>query len=194
VSRSPRTESEEFIMRAWHSGMRVPASIAAQLNAQGLTTQAGTPWRARSVLKILRKLIDRPPLTRRMDPGERAAYVILSRGEKLRLAKVREGGRHREQGATGGDRLGRELVHHSPTSSELICPRARCETASLIGRSPNSAPIGWRGSATQESDAFKKMARWPVLRRDADAALEVSLSLVPILPPIGGEALGEQLA
>jgi hypothetical protein len=90
MSRLPRNEAEEFIMRAWHSGMRVPASIAAQLNAQGLTTQAGTPWRARSVLKILRKLIDRPPLARRMEPGERAAYVLLTPGEKLRLVKVRE--------------------------------------------------------------------------------------------------------
>src|SRR6516165_1951425 len=57
------------------------------------------------------------------------------------------------------------------------------KAASLIGRPPNPIPIGWRGSATQESDAFKKVARWSVLRGDAEAALEVGLSLVPIPPP-----------
>src|SRR4051812_42123409 len=59
---------------------------------------------------------------------------------------------------------------------------------------PNTVPISRWPSDAQRCDTLAKKARRPVLRHSAQAALELGLRLIPILPAIGSKAAGIQLA
>src|SRR5207244_1460978 len=47
-------------------------------------------------------------------------------------------------------------------------------------------------SVTQKSNSLKKKSRWSIVRDRPQAALELGLRLVPILPTICGKAIGKQ--